>query len=117
MILYQFNLNNEIIYNQISNLKNDIKLISSEIKNINSNNKNSFEILNKEINNLNLEIKKENKDNLYLQNIFSPIPQKINDNDSLLSTGEIAKNFLDIQERFSEPNIKTKWVVQDLEKN
>ena len=47
MILYQFNLNNEIIYNQISNLKNDIKLISSEIKNINSNNKNSFEILNK----------------------------------------------------------------------
>ena len=105
MILYQFNLNNEIIYNQISNLKNDIKLISSEIKNINSINKNSFEILNKEINNLNLEIKKENKDNLYLQNIFSPIPQKINDNDSLLSTGEIAKNFLDIQERFSEPNI------------
>ena len=106
MILYQFNLNNEIIYNQISNLKNDIKLISSEIKNINSNNKNSFEILNKEIKNLNLEIKKENKDNLYLQNLFSPIPQKTNyDNDSLLLTGEIAKNFLDIQERFSEPNI------------
>jgi E3 ubiquitin-protein ligase NRDP1 len=107
MMLYQFNLNNEIIYNHISNLQNEIKLISSEIKKINSNNKNSFDNLNKEIKNLNLEIKKENKDNLYLQNIFSPIPQKTNyDNDSLLLTGEIAKNFLDIQERFSDPTLK-----------
>ena len=107
MMLYQFNLNNEIIYNHISNLQNEIKLISSEIKKINSNNKNSFDNLNKEIKNLNLEIKKENKDNLYLQNLFSPIPQKTNyDNDSLLLTGEIAKNFLDIQERFSDPTLK-----------
>ena len=99
MILYQFNLNNQILYNEIFNLKNEIKLISNGINNLNENNKTSLDNINKELNDLNLEIKEMN-----LQNIFSPIPKKQDNNDSLLSTGELEKNFLDFQERFSLKN-------------
>ena len=88
MILYQFNLNNQILYNKMGELK-------SEIKSINQNNIIIIEQMTNEIKKLNQTINNLlNKDNFYFQNIASPISKvKYSDNDSILSTNE-AQNFL-----------------------
>ena len=108
MILYQFNLNNQIIYNKIEELKNDIKLVHNDIKVLNQNNIFKYDKISKEVKHLN---KKFNElHNFSFQNIGSPIPQsKYSDNDSLLSTGEIAQNFLNnpiTLDKYSEKFIK-----------
>ncbi len=88
MILYQFNLNNQILYNKIGELKSDIKSINQNNIIIIEQMTKEIKLLNQTINNL------LNKDNFYFQNIASPISKaKYSDNDSILSTNE-AQNFL-----------------------
>ena len=107
MILYQFNLNNQILYNKIGELKSDIKSINQNNIIIIEQMTKEIKVLNQTINNL------LNKDNFYFQNIASPISKaKYSDSDSILSTNE-AQNFLNDpilinSERQVSENLNTK---------